>query len=374
MKLSTDSGSGTAEAVEDVAAAWFWKKDSGNWTEQDQAEFHAWLNRSTAHRIAYLRLRAGWSGAERLKALGAGIPRGEVPPPGQWGNDRFLGGKNAGKREPAAALSHGDETRAVGNPNTLQTRTFQPVRWSLAAAMILMLGVTFYLHDTHLLWSSQYSTPIGGLETISLADGSRVTLNTDTRIRVDLGEKERRLELSKGEAFFVVAKDATRPFVVYVDNKRVRAVGTQFSVRRDADDIQVVVTEGRVRLEHAAVIPPIEDLVRVPPPATLLTAGAIARTAKSEVLVQERSAPDAEQLLSWRSGYLVFEGTPLADAAAEFNRYNTQKIVIDDPALAALRIGGNFRSNNTDAFLWLLKSGFHVEAEEDGARVILRAH
>lgn len=379
MNPSTDSGSRTAEAIEDVAAVWFWKKDSGNWTDQDQAEFEVWLN-VTAHRVAYLRLKAGWKGAERLKALGAGTPRGEVPSPGQWGNDRFLGGKNAGKQEPAAVFLEQPETPDAGTVTpdagtaTPQSRSrFKRLRWALVASAILALGVTIYDQTVHMWWEGQYSTPIGGLDTISLADGSRVTLNTDTRISVDLGEKERRIELSKGEAFFVVAKDATRPFVVYAENKRVTAVGTEFSVRRDADDIKVVVTEGRVKLEHLSVVPQLENLIQAPPPPTLLSAGAVARTAKSDVLVEERSAPDAEQLLTWRTGYLRFEGTPLADAVAEFNRYNTRKIVIDDPSLAALRIGGNFRANNTDAFLWLLKSGFHVEIEEEGERVVLKA-
>lgn len=372
MNPSTDSGSRTAEAIEDVAATWFWRKDSGHWTDQDQAELDAWLNQSTAHRVAYLRLRAGWRGAERLKALGAGIPRGEVPPPGQWGHDRFLGGKNAGKQEPAAVFLHESRTRDAAS---LESRSRFKLRWALAITAILALSVTLYVQNLHLWWAAgQYSTAVGGMDTISLADGSRVTLNTDTRIRVDFREKERRIELSQGEAFFVVAKDAMRPFVVYADNKRVTAVGTQFSVRRDADDIKVVVTEGRVKLEQVPAIPQLENLIHAPPPPTLLTAGAVARTAKSDVLVQTGSAPDVEQLLSWRSGYLTFEGTPLADAVAEFNRYNARKIVIDDPNLAALRIGGNFRANNTDAFLWLLRSGFHVESEEQGDRVILKAH
>ena len=360
MSPSTDSISRTAEAVEDVAAAWFWKKDGGDWTEQDQAEFEAWLNGSTAHRIAYLRLRAGWKGAARLQALGAGVPRGEVPPPGHWGNDLFLGGKNAAKRSSAGAASFKQKPR------------IKPWRWAVAITVIVAVGVTFYAHNTHLLRSNQYSTAVGELDTVSLADGSRVTLNTDTRIHVDLSDKERRIDLRRGEAFFVVAKDATRPFVVYAEDKRVTAVGTQFSVRRDADDIQVVVTEGRVKLEQGSTAVKLSKLVgRSDRPATELAAGAIARTAKSDVLVQGGSAPDAEQRLSWRNGYLVFDATPLADAVAEFNRYSARKIVIDDPSLSALRISGNFRSSNADGFLWLLKSGFHVEIEEGDERVHL---
>lgn len=362
MNPSTDSGSRTAEAVADAAATWFWKKDSGNWTEQDQADFDAWLNQSTAHRVAYLRLRAGWKGAARLQALGAGIPRGEVPPPGHWGNDLYLGGKNAAKQKTGEAAGPKHKQR------------FKPLRWAVAATVILAVSVAFYVHNTHLLWTNEYSTAVGELDTVSLPDGSRVTLNTDTRIHVNLSDKERRIDLRRGEAFFVVAKDATRPFVVYADDKRVTAVGTQFSVRRDADDIKVVVTEGHVKLEQASPVLELAKLVGKPSrPATALAAGAVARTAKSDVLVQTGSAPDVEQLLSWRTGYLIFEATPLADAVAEFNRYSARQIVIDDPSLSALRISGNFRSSNSDGFLWLLKSGFHVEIAEEGDRVHLNA-
>jgi transmembrane sensor len=113
-----------------MAAAWFWKKDSGNWTEQDQAEFDAWLNGSTAHRIAYLRLRAGWKGAARLQALGAGVPRGVVPPPGHWGNDLFLGGKNAAKRSSADAASFKPKPG------------LKPLRWAVAITVMLAVAVT----------------------------------------------------------------------------------------------------------------------------------------------------------------------------------------------------------------------------------------
>ena len=197
------------------------------------------------------------------------------------------------------------------------------------------------------------------MDTVPLADGSHVTLNTDSRIRVALEAKERRVDLDRGEAFFDVAKDPARPFIVQAGDKRVVAVGTQFSVRRDHNDIRVAVTEGKVRVEDASS-------------PVVLTAGSVARTANTEVLVHEAAGAEVEELLSWRSGYVVFRDTALADAVAEFNRYNTRKIIIEDPAIAAIRIGGNFRSNNTDAFLWLLQSGFPVTVEETHDQVVLK--
>lgn len=83
--------------------------------------------------------------------------------------------------------------------------------------------------------------------------------------------------------------------------------------------------------------------------------------------------PEAEEVLSWRAGYIVFRDTTLQEAVAEFNRYNTRKIVIEDPAIGTIRIGGNFHSNNTEAFLALIQGGFPISVEEGSDRVILRA-
>jgi transmembrane sensor len=173
------------------------------------------------------------------------------------------------------------------------------------------------------------------------------------------------VELNHGEAFFEVAKDPTRPFVVKAGHARVIAVGTQFSVRREGDQVDVVVIEGHVRVER-------DHQTEGAPPA-LLAPGDVARSDGQGVLVQEKPLPEAEAILSWRSGFLVFHDTPLKEAVAQFNRYNTRKIVIDDPNVANLRIGGNFKSTNSEAFVRLIESGLPIHAEHQGGQIILRA-
>src|SRR6185437_10320636 len=125
----------------------------------------------------------------------------------------------------------------------------------------------------------KYTTPIGGMENIHLMDGSQITLNTNTCIHVLLTGKERRVHLDHGEAFFEVAHDTARPFVVYAGDKRLMAVGTRFAVLRDGDDVRVVVTEGRVRLSES-------DSVSSSPAGetepAYLTAGDVARTWRSK--------------------------------------------------------------------------------------------
>ena len=146
--------------------------------------------------------------------------------------------------------------------------------------------------------------------------------------------------------------------------QRIVAVGTAFSVRRQGNDIRVIVSEGKVRVEV-----PGKDAALM----QALPAGSIVRTSSNEVLVQTKSIAEVEQSLSWRSGLLTFRNTPLADAIAEFNRYNTRKIVIDDPAIAALEIGGIFRATNLDSFVDLLQDGFPVRATAEAELIVLRS-
>ena len=147
---------------------------------------------------------------------------------------------------------------------------------------------------------------------------------------------------------------------------RVIAVGTQFSVRRDGDQVEVVVIEGHVRVER--------DNQNIGAPPALLAPGDVARSDGSGVLVQQKPLPVAEESLSWRSGFLIFHDTPLKEAVEQFNRYNTRKIVIDDPNVGNLRIGGNFKSTNSEAFVRLIESGLPVRAEHQDGQIILRGN
>ena len=323
---------------EKAAAAWLAKRVGEGWTDADEAAFNQWLQASTRNRVAFIRVNTAWQQARRLKALGAGLPTGEVPPPGQWQLSPFF-----------------DAAQPIKSRRRLATR------WQAIAACALLgvLGMAGYLWPA----APSYRTPVGGVARVPIADGSNVTLNTDSRIRILLTDTERHVEIERGEAFFEVAKDAARPFVVSAGDKRVIAVGTRFSVRRDGEDVRVVVTEGRVRVESARA---------ASAPPTQLIAGNVATASVAGVLVQRKPLPEAEEYLSWRSGYLIFRDRALADAVAEFNRYNTRRLVIDDPSVAALRIGGNFRATNVDGFARLLEQGYPVRVERrDGGAVLL---
>jgi transmembrane sensor len=343
--------------IERLAAAWLARRDAEGWSPQDQTALDAWLAASTAHRVAFLRLDAAWQRADRLKALGAG--RGDPMPParGEW---MFA----APGRLPTVDAS-------IPAPRARRARAEPARRRRLAG----VLAVAACLALAALLWPAwqrhaaveraTYATATGVLREVPLSDGSRITLSSDSRVQVTYAYGERHIDLQQGEAFFEVAKDAARPFTVAAGRRRVVAVGTRFGVRRDAADLRVVVTQGVVRLEADA------DAGGRRLPVTLLPAGSMALASGDGVTVQSASVAQAEDRLSWRSGFLVFHDTPLSAAAAEFNRYNTRKILVADAATAALKVGGNFRWSNAEGFVRLLQQGFPVRAEDRPDAIVL---
>jgi transmembrane sensor len=366
-----------SEAIERQAADWLAWRESDSWTSADESRFDGWLAERTAHRIAFIRLQSAWQRAGRLRALSAGLAEGVIPPRGSLLVESPAAPASAPALTSAALVPAAPTPVAVSElsqpPPDLATAPRKPqrrARWrwiALAASLLLALASGIYVFQSGLLDSDRYVTRVGTMESITLADGSRLTLNTDSRIHVEVEQQHRQIDLDKGEAFFEVASDPHRPFVVKAGRKRVVALGTKFSVRLDGDEVLVAVTEGKVRVEDESA--PNAD----PTTEVLLGAGSIARAARGQVLVHDGAGPEVDRLLSWRNGYLVFRNSTLADAVAEFNRYNTRKIVITDPRIGGIRIGGNFRSRNTDAFLWLLQSGFPVSVDISSERVILKS-
>jgi transmembrane sensor len=205
---------------------------------------------------------------------------------------------------------------------------------------------------------------VGAIATVTLADGSRITLDSNTRLGVALDKDQRLIRLEQGQAMFEVARDPARPLIVEVADKRVTAVGTEFSVRRDLDEIAVLVKQGRVRIAG--------DRPLAGGQAAELEAGSGASTHHGEISIDRMNQGEVDRALSWRDGFLEFQETPLPQVVAELNRYRTQKIELDDPRIRSIKIGGRFRCTDTDAFLTLLEQGFPVVASRDGDHVTLR--
>ncbi|MCF3651584.1 FecR family protein [Synoicihabitans lomoniglobus] len=249
----------------------------------------------------------------------------------------------------------------------------------LAAAAIALLlwtgGDSETAHDAPAMAAA--SAPASFLhvnERQALPDGSRIELNAGADVVVLYSATERRVRLTGGEAHFTVWKDATRPFVVEAPGVEVVAVGTAFNVRLAPDNIEVLVTEGRVKVQDG----PTEETRAVAPPRTEV-AGLDLMVSRGERAIVPRVRWDRESVvpqvkavsvaqiaaeLAWQAPRLQFDETRLADAVAEFNRLNRHQLELRGADLGELRIGGNFRPDNVDAFVRLLGLTFDVEARE----------
>lgn len=312
------------DAVADTAVDYFERRNSGEWSDAEQAEFHAWLAQSDFHLAAYLRLEGIASYAERVHAAHPVRVR-KINMPREGLDDRR---------------------------RRMSLRFFVPL---LAAASVALIATFGWPLVTSLLQPPDRtdSTDIGGRTLLSFADRTQIELNTETAIRFRMTSRERIVWLEKGEAWFHVAHDAARPFTVIVGTHRITDLGTEFVVHRNANNVDVALVSGRATLSTEGV-----------QTATLIPGDEAVATSRS-LSVTRKTPQELADELAWRQGMLVFRKTPLAEVAREFNRYNTTKVVIADPSIANVEIVANLRANDFESFLQIAHDvlGLHVERQ-----------
>jgi transmembrane sensor len=218
--------------------------------------------------------------------------------------------------------------------------------------------------------SRPYQVVASAAQRLTLADGSLVELRADSQVETAFSAGERRVSIVRGEAYFTVTKDASRPFIVHAGDVAVRAVGTAFNVRLAPATVEVLVTEGQVRVQETATNTSLLSAKSssTEPFAAFPVLGAgqrvvISATAPAVVPPLAASADEVERALAWRSTQLVFERTSLEDVIAAFNSFNRHQLSLGDAALRTRRLGGRFRADNIDAFVRLLETGFEITAE-----------
>jgi transmembrane sensor len=209
------------------------------------------------------------------------------------------------------------------------------------------------------LAAKAFATAVGGRSTITLDDGSRVTLNTQSRVETHFSKTRRDVTLVAGQALFEVAHDATRPFVVTAGDRQVTAIGTAFDVRLEPTGVRVVLVEGRVAVDERAD-GPIASLLGTER-RELVAGQEYVSKAKSANIVR---AADVNEAILWRDGRVAFNDVPLTQAIAEMNRYATGALVVADPSMARLRVNGVFRTGETRAFVNALEEYFPIRAEQ----------
>lgn len=195
-----------------------------------------------------------------------------------------------------------------------------------------------------------FETDIGETRIVTLADNTRVSLDAFTRLQVRYTERERDIDLERGQAHFDVATDPTRPFRVTAGDQVVTATGTAFNVEIVGDDVLVTLFEGEVVVTDVAAMP-----ARKLRPGQLLVASA----SHEPQIVDE---VNIEKTNAWRDGKVFLEGDSLSVAVARINRYSRIKLSVADDSLAALRISGVFNAGDTEAFVEAVEAYFEVDA------------
>ncbi|WP_250458801.1 FecR family protein [Microbulbifer litoralis] len=317
----------TDESIEKAAADWVAREDGGALSAAGQRALDRWLRQDERHRLAYANCR-------QLSLM-----------TGFLADDGDL-------RAETAAVRRRFRRRAFGWKALLQ----------VAAVMLLALAAT---------WLQQYfavdyyQTQIGEQRVVHLEDGSTLMLNTDSRVGVRYTRGLRALFLERGEAFFMVAKNPQRPFVVNVQGSEVRALGTAFNVARRAGDVRVAVTQGVVEVRAGDAAGNRRSLARMLPGQGF---------SYSPEQPQDNSgvAPvNLEKVTAWQASRIYFDNDRLDDAVVEYNRYTTRKIVLVGDELAGERISGVFNIGDADALAFALEESFGARINKSEQRILV---
>ncbi|MFK3789335.1 FecR family protein [Pseudomonas piscis] len=292
------------ENLDDTAIDWLVLLHSGQATAAQRMAFQQWRQRSPAHTRA----------ADEAQRL--------------WGD---LG-------QTQAAQQHSQAARPAARAH----------RWwpALAASLLLALGSVIGWQQWP-AWTSDYHTGVGQQQHLTLADGSRVILNSASALSVAYSADERRVVLEQGEALFEPQADGQRPFVVQVRGQRLQGAGGAFSVRRDGDQLTVVVREGQVQFtgDHAPVLLQADQRLQY--------------QAGQPLLAQQKV--DAASLTAWQRGKLIFNGRPLGEVIGELERYQHGRILVSDRQLADLAISGVFDLNDPQGSLRTLQQRYPLQ-------------
>lgn len=319
--------------IDAAAGDWLVRLSEGPLSTRERALFDAWRQEDPRHARSFAELAQTWDDIGTLQHLSAStaVPR---PDPRRR---TMRPGRRAGLAAAATAL----------------------------AASLLAL-VT--LPNSWLLPDQRLSTDIAEIRTITLSDGSRLTLGADSKAAVDFSDKARHVRLSSGEAFFDVASDPRRPFFVEAGAVKIRVVGTKFDVNRSAAGVRVAVLEGKVRVEA-------EPEEGVQPIVRLLTAGqrAVARPAAAKAAQPQAAPPEPalavatfgrSPIAAWRDGRLVYDNAPLSDLVADVNRYYAPGVTLAEGA-GNLRVTASFRTDEITAFMNTLDDALPVTVARD---------
>lgn len=325
-----------AVSVHRQAADWFARKRSGAMTVHEAAELDAWLAADPEHQMALDSVELMWAASEAIR------------------------------HEPAV-LAIREEALGARRPH--RRLAFGAIAASLAALVVTGALYTTQ-HNALTPGPRTFSTSPGQTTTITLPDGSKVTLDADTVVRAHETAHRRSLDLIRGRAFFRVAKDPSRPFVVAARDKTVTAVGTAFDVALQPDGVKVTLLEGKVKVDAPAAAP--SPLAPLRHQSTEMTAGS--QLTAPDDGSWRMAKIDASEETSWAAGQLVFAGKSLSEVAQELNRRSDKKVVIADATVGRAVISGSFDAGDVEGFVRAVQGyGLARVAKETNEEIELAA-
>lgn len=332
---------------------WFIRRQRDGWSAQDEAAFQAWLDADANHRRAHAQWESNWKTLD-------GIP-----------DDAVARLRRNLQRDKARESARQDRPRGQqAPPGTPRRRFLMPALAVVAVAAVACgTGVLAWIHwQARPVFMQAFITQRGQQAKVSLPDGSRLRLDTATRLEVTYYRQRREVELLDGQAVFDVQADATRPFQVLAGPVAAAVVGTRFSMRHTPnllgnDGVQVAVEEGEVRVERRNGAQ--DDALRNIPDIVHLTAGQQV-LADTEGRLASVTATPGEGIAPWRDSRISFVNTPLAQALAELERYGSTGMTVRDPAVAALRLSGTFDPRDVRTLRRVLPSALPVRLREAG--------
>lgn len=316
--------------IEEEATAWVVRVDGGELSGEEKGHLRAWLAGSPRHAAAFERIAKVWSQMDCLELLAELVPLHQEQPQPRSPRSGWL-------RPPQLASAFGLVVVLLGG-----------------LLIALQPDALSWLGRNHAVAEKVYQTRTGEQSRVELADGSTLTLNTRSEVRVRIDARQRSVYLNTGEAYFEVAPNPRVPFVVYAGNGAVRAIGTGFNVRIVDQAVEVTVIEGTVSVSTA-------HPERSHPDALTLRARGATRYARR--VENPRYLPDAQidQRVAWKGGKWAFDGQTLGEVIKEIERYTNQRLEIVDPRIAQIRIGGYFDVGAIEPFLDALDTGFGIK-------------
>lgn len=329
----------TANTIDDEASIWLVRLDNGNLSDQARKELKAWLLADKRHSAALTAMADVWDDMDEI----------------------------------LSKISDDDLSKNVSLWPVLKP-VFKPL--ALAASIsFFAIFITFMMPDN--VQKNSYATLIGQQIDAKFDDGSTIHLNTNSRIETEFSDAKRIIKLIKGEALFEVAHDPERPFIVYAGDRLVQAIGTKFVVHLQPENVQVTVTDGKVKMSKVALNTELTDIKALSD--TTMEKDDFYLTKGEKVDVGNNQAPKLTHIkpeninreLSWLEGKLIFDNEALFDVIEEINRYVDVQIVLKDPSMHNIPISGRFDLKDSKALIEAIELSFNMTSQRLGSNKIV---